>query len=102
MLEVLVHDGVLEEIVARRDDDERLGGDLDPVGSLEGERFGAVERERVRLNDSGGQGSTTNAMRMIRSRLSALFILKAPGSYSSKVDPVEKKSEAASSVALVM
>jgi hypothetical protein len=39
---------------------------------------------------------------MIRSRLSALVMRKAPGSYSSNVDPVEKKREAASSVALVM
>lgn len=44
----------------------------------------------------------THAMRTIRSRLSALFILNAPGSYSSKVEPVEKKSDAASSDADVM
>ena len=41
-------------------------------------------------------------MRMMRSRLSALFILKDPGAYSSKVEPVEKKRLAASSVAEVM
>jgi len=41
-------------------------------------------------------------MSTIRSRLSALCILNAPGSYSSNVDPVEKKSDAASSVADVM
>lgn len=41
-------------------------------------------------------------MRMMRSRLSALFILKEPGAYSSKVEPVEKKRLAASSVAEVM
>ena len=39
---------------------------------------------------------------MMRSRLSALFILKEPGAYSSKVEPVEKKRLAASSVAEVM
>lgn len=44
----------------------------------------------------------TYAMRMMRSRLSALFILKEPGAYSSNVDPVEKKRLAASSVAEVM
>lgn len=34
-------------------------------------------------------------MRMMRSRLSALVILNEPGSYSSKVDPVEKNRLAA-------
>ena len=39
---------------------------------------------------------------MIRSLLSALYILNIPGSVSAKLDPVEKKREAASSVAEVM
>lgn len=41
-------------------------------------------------------------MSTIFSRLSVLFILNAPGSYSSNVEPVEKNREAASSVAEVM
>lgn len=65
------------------------GGDV--LAEAGGRKGGEGERERE-----------THAMRMMRSRLSALFIRKAPGSYSSKVDPVEKKRLAASSVALVM
>lgn len=41
-------------------------------------------------------------MRMIRSLLSALYILNIPGSVSAKLEPVEKNNEAASSVAEVM
>lgn len=41
-------------------------------------------------------------MRMILSRLSALYILNIPGSVSANVEPVEKKRLAASSVADVI
>lgn len=55
VLKVLVDYGVLEEVVARSNDDEGLRGDFDPVGAFEGEGFGAVHRHQRKASVKRGR-----------------------------------------------